>query len=56
VRVRARTEERPNTVLVPLAAVQEVQATKTVYVVGAENSVGLRTSRDGARPARSSSC
>jgi membrane fusion protein (multidrug efflux system) len=46
-RVRVRTEERPNTVLVPQSAVQEIQGAKTVYVVGADDAVALRTIRDG---------
>jgi RND family efflux transporter MFP subunit len=46
-RVRVRTEERPNTVLIPQSAVQEVQGAQTVYVVGADNSVVLRTIHEG---------
>ena len=46
-RVRLRTQDRPNTVLVPQAAVQEVQGARTVFVVGADNSVALRTIKDG---------
>ena len=45
--VRAKLEDRPNTVLVPQAAVQEVQGAKTVFVVGPDNSVSLRTCTDG---------
>jgi membrane fusion protein (multidrug efflux system) len=46
-RVRLRTQDRPNTVLVPQSAVQVVQGTRTVYVVGTDNSVALRTITDG---------
>ena len=46
-RVRVRTQDRPNTVLVPQSAVQVVQGTRTVYVVGTDNSVALRTITDG---------
>ncbi len=46
-RVRVRTEERPNTVLIPQAAVQEVQGAKTVFVIGPDNSVALRAITDG---------
>jgi membrane fusion protein, multidrug efflux system len=46
-RVRVRTEDRPNTVLVPQAAVQEVQGARTVFVVAPDNSVTLRTITDG---------
>ena len=46
-RVRLRTQDRPNTVLVPQSAVQIVQGTRTVYVVGTDNSVALRTITDG---------
>ncbi|HLB76196.1 MAG TPA: efflux RND transporter periplasmic adaptor subunit, partial [Candidatus Dormibacteraeota bacterium] len=45
--VRAKLEDRPNTVLVPQAAVQEVQGAKTVFVVGPDNSVSLRNCTDG---------
>ncbi len=45
--VRAKTEDRPHTVLVPQAAVQEVQSAKAVLVVGPDNSVSLRTLTDG---------
>ena len=46
-RVRVRTQDRPRTVLVPQSAVQVVQGTRTVYVVGSDNSVALRTITDG---------
>jgi membrane fusion protein (multidrug efflux system) len=45
-RVRVRTQERPNTVLVPQAAVHEVQGAKSVFVVAPDDSVVLRTIRD----------
>lgn len=45
--VRAKLEDRPNTVLVPQAAVQEVQGAKTVFVVGTDNTVSVRTITDG---------
>jgi membrane fusion protein (multidrug efflux system) len=51
-RVRVRTEERPNTVLIPQAAVQEVQGAKSVSVVAPDDSVVLRTIRDGGRYGR----
>jgi membrane fusion protein (multidrug efflux system) len=46
-RVRVKTEDRPNTVLVPQAAVQEVQGARTVLVVGPDNTVVLRTIQEG---------
>ncbi len=46
-RVRVRMSDRPNAVLVPQAAVQEVQGARTVFVVTADNSVVLRTITDG---------
>jgi membrane fusion protein (multidrug efflux system) len=42
-RVRAVVEERPDAILVPQQAVQEVQGAKSVLVVGAEDKVQLRT-------------
>jgi membrane fusion protein (multidrug efflux system) len=42
-RVRAVVEERPDAILVPQAAVQEVQGAKSVLVVGADDKVVLRT-------------
>ena len=45
--VRAKLEDRANTVLVPQAAVQEVQGAKMVFVVGPDDSVSLRTITDG---------
>jgi membrane fusion protein (multidrug efflux system) len=46
-RVRAKLADRPNTVLVPQAAVQEVQGVRTVFVVGPDNRVSLRTITGG---------
>lgn len=48
-RVRVKTEDRPNAVLVPQAAVQDVQGARTVFVVGPDNSVILRTITDGGQ-------
>ena len=42
-RVRAKLQDRPNTVLIPQAAVQEIQSARTVFVVGPDNTVTLRT-------------
>jgi membrane fusion protein (multidrug efflux system) len=42
-RVRAVVEERPDAILVPQAAIQEVQGAKSVLVVGADDKVVLRT-------------
>jgi membrane fusion protein (multidrug efflux system) len=42
-RVRAVVEERPDAILVPQSAVQEVQGAKSVLVVGADDKVVLRT-------------
>jgi membrane fusion protein (multidrug efflux system) len=41
--VRAIVEERPDAVLVPQLAIQEVQGAKSVLVVGAEDKVALRS-------------
>jgi membrane fusion protein (multidrug efflux system) len=46
-RVRARVEERPNAVLIPQAAVQEVQGIDTVFVVGADNTAAVRSITEG---------
>jgi membrane fusion protein (multidrug efflux system) len=46
-RVRVKTQDRPDTVLVPQSAVQEVQGTPTVFVVGPDNTAGLRTITEG---------
>jgi membrane fusion protein (multidrug efflux system) len=46
-RVRVKTADRPNAVLVPQAAVQELQGTRTVFVVGPDNVVALRSITDG---------
>jgi membrane fusion protein (multidrug efflux system) len=48
-RVRVKTEDRPNTVLVPQTAVQEVQGARTVLVVGADDTVVLRTITQGGQ-------
>jgi len=45
--VRLKTQDRPNTVLVPQSAVQEVQGAKTIFVVGPDNSVAVRTIIEG---------
>jgi membrane fusion protein (multidrug efflux system) len=42
-RVRAVVEERPDAILVPQQAVQEVQGAKSVLVVGADDKVALRS-------------
>lgn len=42
-RVRIAVEERANAILVPQRAVQELQGAKTVYVVGPDNKVALRS-------------
>jgi membrane fusion protein (multidrug efflux system) len=46
-RVRVKTADRPNTVLIPQAAVQEVQGTRTVFVIGSDNTAALRTVTEG---------
>ncbi len=46
-RVRAAAEVAENAILVPKRAVQEIQGTKTVLVVGADNMVTLRTISPG---------
>ncbi len=46
-RVRARVEERPNAILIPQSAVQEVQGVDTVFVVGANNTVAVRSITEG---------
>ena len=46
-RVRAALETAENAILIPKRAVQEVQGTKTVLVVGADNMVALRTIKPG---------
>ena len=48
-RVRAVVEERPDAILVPQQAVQEIQGQKSVLVVGAEDKVALRTVTLGER-------
>ena len=46
-RVRASIETAENAILVPKRAVQEIQGTKAVLVVGADNMVALRTIKPG---------
>ena len=46
-RVRAAAETAENAILVPQRAVQEIQGAKSVLVVGADNTVALRTIRPG---------
>ncbi len=46
-RVRAPIQVVENAILVPRRAVQEIQGTKSVLVVGADNTVALRTIRPG---------
>ncbi len=46
-RVRAAVETAENAILIPKRAVQEIQGTKTVLVVGADNMVSLRTIKPG---------
>ena len=48
-RVRVKTEDRPNTILVPQTAVQDVQGARTVLVVGADDTVVLRTITQGGQ-------
>ncbi len=48
-KVRATVETRPNALLVPQRAVQEIQGTYQVAVVGADNKVAMRTIKAGAR-------
>lgn len=43
VRVRMRVDEKPNALLVPAQAVQEVQGVQSVLVVGADNKVAFHT-------------
>ena len=48
--MRLAAEERPDAILVPQRAVQELQGAKTVYVVGPDNKVVLRSVKlDGDR-------
>jgi membrane fusion protein (multidrug efflux system) len=42
-RIRAVVEERPDAILVPQLALQEIQGAKSVLVVGADDKVALRT-------------
>jgi membrane fusion protein (multidrug efflux system) len=42
-RIRTVVEERPDAILVPQLAIQEVQGQKSVLVVGADDKVALRT-------------
>ena len=46
-RVRAPIDTAENAILIPKRAVQEIQGTKTVLVVGADNMVALRTIQPG---------
>ncbi len=48
-RVRVPLEEKPDALLVPQKAVQEMQGVQTVLVVGPENKVALRTVTLGPR-------
>jgi RND family efflux transporter MFP subunit len=48
-RVRVPLEDRPDALLVPQKAVQEMQGVQTVLVVGPENKVALRTVTLGER-------
>ena len=54
-RVRAPIETAENAILIPKRAVQEIQGTKTVLVVGADNMVALRTIKPGESVGDSSS-
>ena len=48
-RIRVEMEEKPNALLVPQRAVQELQGLKTVLVVGKDNKVAVRTVTLGDR-------
>ncbi|MBI1818490.1 MAG: efflux RND transporter periplasmic adaptor subunit [Deltaproteobacteria bacterium] len=48
-KVRAVIESRPGALLVPQRAVQEIQGTYQVAVVGADNKVAMRTVKPGPR-------
>jgi membrane fusion protein, multidrug efflux system len=48
-RVRAVVEERPDAILVPQTAVQEIQGAKSVLVVGPDDKVALRSVTLGER-------
>lgn len=48
-RVRVAIEEKPDALLIPQRAVQEMQGVQTVMVVGPENKVALRTVTLGPR-------
>jgi RND family efflux transporter MFP subunit len=48
-RIRVVLEERPNALLVPQKAVQEMQGVQTILVVGQEDKVALRTVTLGER-------
>ena len=48
-RIRVELEEKPNALLVPQRAVQELQGLKTVLVVGQDNKVAVRTITLGDR-------
>ncbi len=46
-RVRAKLQDQPNTVLIPQAAVQEVQGVRTIFVVGPDGTVSVRAITTG---------
>ncbi len=48
-RVRVAADERPDAILVPQVAVQELQSSKYVMVVGSDNKVSQRTIKVGDR-------
>jgi len=48
-RVRLAVDRRENAILIPQRAVMELQSAQTVYVVGPENKVALRTVVLGGR-------
>lgn len=48
-RIRAMTEKLPNAILVPQRAVKEIQGIFQVAVVGADNTVSMRTVKTGQR-------
>jgi membrane fusion protein (multidrug efflux system) len=48
VRIRVLIEERQNAIVVPQAAIQEVQGTRSVAVVGDDNKVAMRTIQTSA--------
>jgi membrane fusion protein (multidrug efflux system) len=48
-RVRVAAQERPDAILVPQVAVQELQSSKYVMVVGSDNKISQRTIKVGDR-------